>query len=223
MIVASLPSRLTKVLDGTGLGVVEDFCNLLERLVGRLREEEEDVPEHGEAEHSKDDIRLPGDASERRRHEVRQRKVECPVCARAQSHSLATHSERVQLGRVGPGDRTPGWRIRSDEEISAGDDGLGRGSGHGHGLSIRVELTGLGRHRVDGKEAGVDTQPQTHEEGADEERQTTAPVVEPDQRGNCHADIDDVVDAGREQVSGANAGHVEDVDDVVHCEELVNM
>lgn len=59
------------------VGVEEDI-NLLKCLSMGLREHEEDVDGHGEAENAEDDVGSPLDVSKGRCNEVRQSKVEDP-------------------------------------------------------------------------------------------------------------------------------------------------
>lgn len=215
-----LPGRLAKVFDGTRLRVVKDVLNFLKGLVGCLREAEEHVPEHGETEDGEEQVSLPSDVGERRWDKVRKSEIESPVSGSGQGDCLASDTQRVKLRRIRPRDGTPGWRVRGHEEICASDDSLGRGARNGHGLGVRGELAWGRRTRVDSKEAGIAAHPKAHEESTDQKWETSTPVVEPDQCWDSHAYIDDVVDTRRQQSGAANAGHVEDVDNIVHCSRI---
>lgn len=134
--VPCLPGRLANELDGTGLGVVKDVRDLLEGLVGRLGEHEEHVPEHAEAEDSKQDVGLPGDVCKCGWHKVGKGKVERPVSRGRERNSLATNAQREQLWWVGPGDGTPSGRVGGDKQVGARDERLCGRAGDGHGLGI---------------------------------------------------------------------------------------
>lgn len=60
------------------LRIEEDALDLLERLVGRFREHEEDVYEHGGEEDAEEDINLPSDVDKSGGHKVRKGEVESP-------------------------------------------------------------------------------------------------------------------------------------------------
>lgn len=105
----SLPGRSTDAFDSVGVG--EDSLNLLEGLARRLREEEEDVEEHGDTEDTEDDVRPPLNIDERWRDEVGESEVEGPVGGGSESDGFATHAEWVQLRWVDPGDWTLCWGV----------------------------------------------------------------------------------------------------------------
>ena len=113
--------------------VRKHVLDLLQRLARRLREGEEDVDGHGEAEDTEDEVRLPLDIFKGGRDEVAQGEVEGPVGRGGERDGLAAHAERVEFGRIDPGDGTPGGGVRGDEEVGAGDDGFGRGAANGPG------------------------------------------------------------------------------------------
>lgn len=71
--VLGLPGRSADVLDA--VRVFEHVVDLLERLAGGLREHEEDVDCHGQAEHAEDDVGTPGDVHESWRDEVAEREA----------------------------------------------------------------------------------------------------------------------------------------------------
>lgn len=197
--ILSLPSRRTNVRQPSR--VLEQTRDLLKRLARRLREQEENVDEHGYTEDAKDNVHLPADIDERRRDEVAEGKVEGPVAGRGERNGLASDAVGVQLGRVGPGDGTPGWCVGGDEEVGAGDDGAGGGAGDlGGGFRDVVDAVGAGIGAVGGEDAGVGEEPGCHQSGADEEGWTTAPAVHEEEGGDGHQYVDDVLDGGGDQV-----------------------
>lgn len=68
-----------------------------------------------------------------------------------------------------------------------------------------------------GEEAGVHKHPRAHEGRTDEHRLSATPSISPEQSGDGHEDIDDVLNGGSKQVGVASvAGHGKDVGNVVH-------
>ena len=123
-----------------------------------------------------------------------------------------------ELRRVDPRDRTPGWRVRSDEEVGAGDDGLGSGTADlDTGLFNAVHTAWAGIGAVSGQNAGVGEKPDGHEGRTGEESGAATDAVDPDQSRDGHDHVDDVLNGrGDKQGVAAQTGHGEDVGDVVH-------
>ena len=70
---------------------------------------------------------------------------------------------------------------------------------------------------VAAKQAGVGEEPDSHESGADEEGGAAAPAVDVEECWNSHDDVDNILDGGGNEERGAGeAGHGEDVGDVIH-------
>lgn len=65
-----LPSWSTDVFDATRSSIIKDLDNFFQRFLTRLREQEEDVDEHGKTEDSEDDVDLPSNVGEGRGHEI---------------------------------------------------------------------------------------------------------------------------------------------------------
>ena len=192
--------------------------HLLQRLPRRLRERQQHMHEHRDVEDAKDDVRLPLYVFKGWRDEVAQREIERPVRGRGQRDRLAAHAQRVEFRRVDPGDGAPGRSVRGDEEVGAGDDGLGRRARDGPGgLGRVVDALGAGVVAVGFQEPAVCEHPGHHAEGAEEEGRAAAPAVDEEEGGDGEDDVDDVLDAGGdEEVVAGEAGHGEDVGDVVH-------
>ena len=74
---------------------------------------------------------------------------------------------------------------------------------------------GLG-FAVRGLDATGDEHPGHHAEGAGEKRGATAELVDVDDGGDGHDDVDDVLDGGGEE-GVVDAGALHHVHDVVHC------
>ena len=158
--------------------VLEDIDDLLERLAGRLGEHEEGVDEHADAEDAEHDVGAPLDVDERRRHEVAEGEVEGPVGRRGKRDGLAAHAQRVEFGRVDPGYRAPGRRVRGDEQVRAGDDGFGgRALDEGGGFGFALDAVGL-ISAVGGQNAAVGEEPGGHQGGSDEQGRSAAPAVD---------------------------------------------
>ena len=194
------------------------ILHLLQRLARRLRKRKQHMHKHCEAKDAKDDIRLPFDVDKSGRNKVSERKVKGPVRRRGERDRLAADAQRVQFRRVDPGDGAPGRRVGRDEEIGAGDDGLGRGAADGPGGFGRVvDAVGPGVVAVGFQQAAVGEHPGHHAEGAEEEGGAAAPAVDEEEGGDREEDVDDVLDAGgEEEVVALQAGHGEDVGYVVH-------
>lgn len=216
-VVPGLPGRLADVLDGTGASVVKHVRHFLEGLVGSLGEEEVHMPEHGKTENGEYEVRLPGNTGECGGNEVGEGEVESPVTAGGQGNSLATDSQRVQLWGVGPRDRPPGGSIRRDEQVRRSNDSLGGAPGNRHGFSVGRELARSGGPRVDSEHTSVDRHPQTHKCSTDQQGGTTTPAVQPDQGGDSHEDINNVVNTRRQKITVTEVSHFEDIANVVHC------
>lgn len=174
---ARLPSRCTKVLEA--VRVLKHLLDLLQRLAGRLGEQQEDMDEHGRVEDGKHDVRAPLDVGKRLGHEQPQRRVERPVERGAQRDALAAQLEREELGRVDPGGRPHGDGEGGDEEVGAGDEAAGGGARDAHGLGGDAVDAALDDLAVLGEDAGVGGHPGAHEEDADEEGRAAAPAVHP--------------------------------------------
>jgi hypothetical protein len=70
---------------------------------------------------------------------------------------------------------------------------------------------------VAAKQAGVGEEPDSHEGSADEEGGAAAPAIDVEERWDGHDNVDDILDGGGDEERGAGeAGHGEDVGDVVH-------
>lgn len=70
---------------------------------------------------------------------------------------------------------------------------------------------------VAAKQAGIGEEPDSHEGSADEEGGAAAPAIDVEERWDSHDDIDNILDGGGDEERGAGeAGHGEDVGDVVH-------
>ena len=149
------------------------------------------MPEHAEAEYSENDVNLPFNVGERRRHEVRKGEVEDPVGRCGEGDGLSTNAEWIEFGRVDPGDRTPGGRIRSDEEVGAGNDGLRRCASDRHRLGGRAELLEIWCYRVVAEKGGVHDEPGHHQEGTNKHGRTATPSVDPEKGWDGHDNIDD--------------------------------
>ncbi len=106
MISPSLPGGGADALDATW--IQKDGLDLLERLVGRLGEQEEDVDEHGHQKDAEEDIHFPGDVDEGGRDEVGESEVHRPVGRGGQGDRLAADAEGIDLRRVDPRDGAPG-------------------------------------------------------------------------------------------------------------------
>lgn len=139
------------------------------------------------------DISLPLDILKGGRNKVAKSKVESPVRGRAERDGLATETKREQLRWVDPRHRTERDGVRSDEEVGAGNDGLG---------GRARDLPGLGLDTVDAagdvvavgsEDTGVGEEPGHHKSAANEEGRTAAPAIDPDQSGNGHGDVDNVL------------------------------
>lgn len=215
-LVPSLPGRLTDERNTGGIG--EDGLDVLEGLTGGFGEHEEDVQEHGGTEDTEENVDLPLDVDEGRGHEVAEREVEGPVGGGAQRVGLATDAKGEQLGRVSPRGGTPGDGVAGDEEVGRGDDSLAGGATNDPRLGFDAFETARGSGvTVRGHETGVDVHPDHHEDGADHKGVAATPAVTPDEGGDGHDNVDDVLDTGGdEQVVALQTGHGEDVGNVVH-------
>lgn len=174
---ARLPGRRAEVLEP--VRILKHLLDLLERLAGRLGEQQEDVDEHGGVEHREDDVGAPLDVGERLGHEQTQRGVEGPVETGAQRDTLASELEGEELGRVDPGGRAHGDGEGGDEEVGAGDEALGGGAGDAHGLGGDAVDAALDDLAVLGEDAGVGGHPGAHEEASYEEGWATTPAIHP--------------------------------------------
>ncbi len=83
-------------------GIIKDPLHLLERFLTRLREEEEDMNEHGRAKDAEQDVYLPLDVLKGRRDEVSECEVEGPVCGGGESDGFPADAEGVEFGGVDP-------------------------------------------------------------------------------------------------------------------------
>lgn len=144
--------------------------------------------EHRHAKHPEEDIRLPLNILERRRHEVPEREIEGPVPRCSECYGFPAHAQGVQLGGVDPGDGAPGGRVGGDEEVAAGDEALGGGAGDGPGCfgGFAADAAGAGVVPVGFEDAGVGEEPGHHEGGADEEGGAAAPAVDVEEGGDGH-------------------------------------
>lgn len=214
-IVAGLPGRGTDVRNT--IRILEDLLSLLKSLTSSLREEEENVDPHDSQENTEDDVCLPADVGEGRGNEETQRGVEGPVGGGGERNGLTADTERVQLGWVDPGHGAPGWCVGCDEEVCAGNQGLGGGSAQAHGFLGGTVDTAGNNNTVAGHQTGVGIHPDHHKGGTDEQSRTTAPAVNPDQSGDSGDHVDDVLDGGSKESSVTGvASHAEDICDVVH-------
>ena len=174
--------------------------------------------QHGGVEDAEDDVRLPLDVDEGGGHEVAEGEVEGPVGRGGERDGLAAHAQRVEFRRVDPGDGAPGGRVGGDEEVGAGDDGFGGGPADGPGGFGRVvDAVGAGVVAVGLEEATVGEHPGHHAQGAEEEGGAPAPAVDEEEGRDGEEDVDDVLDArGDEERVAGEAGHGEDISNVVH-------
>ena len=211
-----LPGRSAKERDA--LGIFEHLTSLLERLSGRLREEEEDVNGHGKAEGAENAVSPPLNALERGWHKVSEGEVEDPIPAGGERDGLATLTHGVEFRWINPRDRAPGWSIGGDEKIRTGDQGVRRRSGYGvAGFRLAVETAWRRWCAVNGEYAGIGEHPDCHEDSADQQSGTTSPTIDVEKGRNGHDHVDDVLNGGREEQSTVGlAGHEENVGDVVH-------
>ena len=211
-----LPSGRSEISDAPRGGVIEDLLDLLKKLLGGLGEQEEHVPEHAEAEDGEDNVHLPFDVLKPWWHEVRKGEVEDPVGRGAKRDGLSTNAERVEFWWIDPRDWAPGWCVRGNEEVGACNDSRGWVTGDGHRLSCVVELARGRRHGVVSEERSIDDEPSHHQEGTDKQGRTTTPSVDPEKSWNGHNHVNDELDGRGQQDVAAEAGHGEDVGDVVH-------
>lgn len=119
--VLGLPRRRADV--ARAVRVFEHLVDFLERLSGRLREEEEDMDRHSCAEDTEDDVCLPGDVDEGWRDKVAEGEaggslvfckfwitrrpmclLESPISGGAECHCFATQVVRIELWWVDPRD-----------------------------------------------------------------------------------------------------------------------
>ena len=82
------------------------------------------MDEHGCEENAEEEIRFPSNVLERRRDEVGEREIKSPIGRGCKGNGLATDSERVQFGRIDPGNRSPGRGVGGDKEVGTCDKGL---------------------------------------------------------------------------------------------------
>ena len=175
------------------------------------------MDEHGHVEDGEDEVGAPLDVGKGLGDEQAESGVEGPVEGRAESDTLATEAEREELGRVGPGDGTPGGCERCDEEVGAGNETLGGRAGDTHGLSGHSLDTARHDLTMNGENTSVGEHPGAHEDGTHQKSWSTTPAVHPDQGGDGGEDVDDVVDGGGQEIGIATvSGHGEDVGNVVH-------
>jgi len=73
-----LPSWSADILDAAWSGVIKDLLNFFEGFLASLREQEEHVEEHCNAEDAEDNVDFPSDVGECWWHKVSQSEVECP-------------------------------------------------------------------------------------------------------------------------------------------------
>lgn len=123
----------------------------------------------------------------------------------------------MDVEKTYPGRRAPGGGEGSDEEVGAGDDGLGgRRVAHEHpgnvvqgGVGARVGGT------VGALDGAGDEEPSHHHERASEQSGATTEAVEVEDGRESKGDVDDVLNRGSEE-GRTDAGSLHDVDDVVH-------
>lgn len=131
--------------------------------------------------------------------------------------------------------RTPCDSISGDEQETAGDNTLA-GRTRDSPADIVVAVDAVNVVAVAREETSSGEEPTSHEKRAEHESRATSPLnrnevgdvhseferdgtylVDPEDGGNGHGEVDDVLDGRGGQVSVAcQAGHLEDVDDVVH-------
>ena len=169
----------------------EYTLHILQRLAGRLWEQEPDVD-------------FPLDVDEGWGHEVGEGKVEDPVCGYGERDCLAADAEGEEFGWVDPRDGALGWGVGGDEEVCAGDDSAARGAADLPGFFWdAAHATGWGGFTVAGHETCVGVHLDGHEGGADEKRPAATPSVNEDEGEYGHEDIDDVLGGGGDEVCGA--------------------
>ena len=212
-----LPSRRTDVL--RSVRVREELFHFFKRLASRLREHEEHMNPHGNAENPEKDIGLPFDVLERRRHEIAKREIERPIARCSQRHRFAADTERVQLRRVDPTYGSPSWRVGGDEEVAACDQALGGGAGNfpgGFG-GLPADTAGTRIVAVGFEDTGIGKKPGHHEGSADQQSWSATPAIDEKKGRDRHYDVDHVLDRGGEkEIVLREAGHGEDKSDVVH-------
>ena len=174
--------------------------------------------QHGEVEDAEDEVRLPLDVDKGGRDEVAEGEVEGPVGRGSERDGLAAHTQGIKFRRVDPGDGAPGRGVGGDEEVGAGDDGLGRRAGDlPRGFRRAIHALWAGVMAVGFQEPAVGEHPRHHAQGAEEEGRATAPAVDEEEGRNSEDDVDDVLDTrGDEESITGEAGHGEDVSNVVH-------
>lgn len=177
-----------------------------------------DGQSHGK--HTENDIGLPVDVTECGWHEHGKGKVESPVDSGGERRTLGTLHVVEDLRAVDPDTDTPCGGEGAHKQVGSGDDTTSGGlvgvwNGDTHGV-VTVKAVGLW-HGVGGEQAGHDEQPDEHEDTTGDQHGTTAGLVDEEQGGDGHDDVQHVLDGARKQHGvTSGAGHLENVHDVVH-------
>lgn len=163
-----------------------------------------------------DDERLPRDVGKGGRDEEADGKVEQPVGHGGQGHARRPRLQRPDLGRIDPGDGGQRQRVDDDQQVGEGDDGVCRAARDADddvGVPTHAARDGLA---VGTQHAADDEMADSHAHGAvDEERPATG-LVDEEEDGGGEDDEEGVLHARRDEVDvPGEAGHLEDVDDVV--------
>lgn len=104
---------------------VEHVVHLLEAVPLGLGRHEGHVDARGAVEGGEDEVHLPVDGPEQRRHGEGEHHVPEPVRRRGERDRLGAHLAGEDLGRVRPGRRAPGRGEGGDEEVRGRYDALG--------------------------------------------------------------------------------------------------
>lgn len=181
---------------------------------GKYIQHEVDVDQHGNAEHTENNVRAPLNVDECRRDEVAKSEVEGPVGRRGERDGLATNAEWVQLWWVDPGDWAPSWRKRSDKEVGACNYTFRSAAGDGSGSLGGVVYSTWDIGALTTEDTSVDEEPDGHECGTNEQSWATAPAVDPEKSRDSHDDVNNVLDRGADkQVVASETSHGEHVRD----------
>lgn len=184
---------------------VEDVVHLLEGETLCLGRHERHVDEGGGVEGAKDVVHLEVDVPQQGGHGKGQDAVPEPVGRRRQADGLGADLAGEDLGRVRPADGAPGGGEGSDEEVRTGDDGRRHGPVLVHDpADVAVVVVERRRARVGLPvvllQRADDEEPRHHQERADDQGRAPAELVEVDDGRECHDDVDDILDRGREEL-----------------------
>lgn len=121
---------------------------------------------------------------------------------------------RRGCGSTYPRGRAPGGGERGDEEVRAGDDGLGcrRVAREHPGDVVEGRVGARVGPAVSTLDGTGDEEPGHHEGRADEQRGTTTEAVEVEDGGEGQGHVDNVLDGGGKE-GRTDTGGLHDVDD----------